>query len=185
MGGRRGASIRHSRVGTRFCLEMTLLNFWMKLLQKWYFRTKINEHYHRILHVQISLDSKFLLHQTIFIFGTNFQRKMYFQSKIQKNEHHYWFLHIRISLNTNFQLKLTNAIFWTKFVKISSYFQSKTDKRDTTIELCIFKLVLVPNLSLNWQFWLFWPDLPKKWLFWSKTEKGNTTYSPHISAYSN
>ena len=182
MGGRRGASIRHSRVGTRFCLEMTLLNFWMKLLQKWYFRTKINEHYHRILHVQISLDSKFLLHQTIFIFGTNFQRKMYFQSKIQKNEHHYWFLHIRISLNTNFQLKLTNAIFWTKFVKISSYFQSKTDKRDTTIELCIFELVFVSNFTLNKQFWIVRPNLLKKDIFGQEQKRWTSSLN---SIYSN
>ena len=34
------ASIRHSRVGTKFRLKMTLLNFWIKLTQKGYFRTK-------------------------------------------------------------------------------------------------------------------------------------------------
>ena len=62
--------------------------------------------------------------------------------KNTKNEHHYWILHIRISLSTNFQLKLTIAIFWTKFAKKGSYFQSKTDKIDTTIEFCIFELVL-------------------------------------------
>ena len=30
------------------------------------------------------------------------------------------------------------------------------------IEVCLFKLVLVPNFSWNWQFWIFRPDLPKK-----------------------
>ena len=70
----------------------------------------------------------------------------------QKNEHHYWILHIRISLSTNFQLKLTIAIFWTKFAKKGSYFQSKTDKIDTTIEFCIFELVFVSNLTSNKQF---------------------------------
>ena len=30
-------SIRHSRVGTKFYLKMTLLNFWIKLTQKGYF----------------------------------------------------------------------------------------------------------------------------------------------------
>ena len=54
---------------------MTLLNFWIKLTQKGYFRTKKNENYHRILHIQINLDSKFQLQQTILIFGTNFQKK--------------------------------------------------------------------------------------------------------------
>ena len=30
------------------------------------------------------------------------------------------------------------------------------------IEFRLFKLALVPNFSLNWQFWFFWPDLSKK-----------------------
>ena len=54
---------------------MTLLNFWIKLTQKGYFRTKKNENYHRILHTQINLDSKFQLQQIILSFGTNFQEK--------------------------------------------------------------------------------------------------------------
>ena len=33
---------------------------------------------------------------------------------------------------------------------------------NTTIEFCIFELVLVPNFSLNWKFWLFRPNVPKK-----------------------
>ena len=30
------------------------------------------------------------------------------------------------------------------------------------IEFRMFKLVMIPNFSFNWQFWLFWPDSPKK-----------------------
>ena len=41
------------------------------------------------------------------------------------------------------------------------YFRSKTEKVNI-IEFCIFKLVSVPNLCFNWQFWFFWPDLSKK-----------------------
>ena len=63
---------------------MTLLNFWIKLTQKGYFRTKKNENYHRILHVQINLDSKFQLQQTILIFETNSPKKVYLRSKTQK-----------------------------------------------------------------------------------------------------
>ena len=85
-GGRGRTSIRHSRVGTKFRLKMTLLNFWIKLTQKGYFRTKKNENYHRILHIQINLDSKFQLQQTILIFGTNFQKK-YTSSRKQKNHY--------------------------------------------------------------------------------------------------
>ena len=39
------------------------------------FSNQKNENYHRILDVQINLDSKFQLQQTILIFGTNFQKK--------------------------------------------------------------------------------------------------------------
>ena len=38
----------------------------------------------------------------------------------------------------------------------------KKDKINIIIEFHIFNLVLVPSFSLNWQFWLFWLDLPKK-----------------------
>ena len=82
-------------LGTKFRLKLTLLNFWIKL----------------ILHSHINQDSKFQLQRTILIFGTNFQKKVYFRSKTEKSEHHYWILHNWISLSTNFQFKLTIAIF--------------------------------------------------------------------------
>ena len=44
------------------------------------------------------------------------------------------------------------------------------------IKFCIFKLVLVPNFSLNWQFWIFWLDLPEKGF--SDLEQKKLT--PHI-----
>ena len=47
-----------SRVGTKFRLEITLFNFWIKLTQKTCFQTK-KENYHRIPNIQINLDSKF------------------------------------------------------------------------------------------------------------------------------
>ena len=85
-----------SRVGTKFCLKMTLMNFWIKLTQKEYFGIKkdlsytiIILNYHRILQIQINLDSTFELQQTILIFGTTFQNKVYFQLKTQKYERYY------------------------------------------------------------------------------------------------
>ena len=89
-----------------------------------------------------------LIQQIILIFGTNFQTKVVLIENT-KNEHHYWILDIRISLSTNFQLKLTIGIFRTKFAKKGSYFQSKTDKIDSTIEFYIFELVFVSNFTLN------------------------------------
>ena len=59
-------------------------------------------------------------------------------------------LHKHIVSNSG--CKLTIAIFWTKFAKKGSYFQSKTNKIDTTVEFCIFELVFVSNFTLNRQF---------------------------------
>ena len=40
---------------------------------------------------------------------------------------------------------------------------------NSAIEFYILELVCVPDFSLNWQFWFFESNLPKKWCFWSKT----------------
>ena len=52
-------------------------------------------------------------------------------------------------------------IFWTTFIK-KGYFRSKRENSNITIEFSIFKLVYVPNLILNRQFWFFGPTLPKR-----------------------
>ena len=63
---------------------------------------------------------------------------------------------IRISLNTNFQPKLTILIFGPNLPKKSSYFQSKTDKIDTTIEFCIFELVFGIRFHFEQTIFNFW-----------------------------
>ena len=83
---RGGSTIRHSRVGTKFCFKMTL-EFLDQVDRV--FPNLINENYLCILHIQIILDCKFQLQQTILIFVTNFQKTVYFQLKTQKSEHHY------------------------------------------------------------------------------------------------
>ena len=40
---REGTSIRHLRIGNKFCLKMTPLNFWIKLTQKGHYQTLKNE----------------------------------------------------------------------------------------------------------------------------------------------
>ena len=65
--------------------------------------------------------------------------------------------------------------FWNKVAQ-ERYLWSKTEKVNIIIEFRIFKLVLVPNFSLNWQFWFFWPDLPKKGFSGLKQKK----WTPHI-----
>ena len=44
----------------------------------------------------------------------------------------------------------------------------KTEKVNTTIEFYIFELVYVPNLTLNKQFWILGPNLPKKGIYGQK-----------------
>ena len=89
---------------------------------------------------------------------------------------------IRISLNTSFQLKLTILIFGPNLPKNSSYFQSKIDKIDTTIEFCLFELVFVSNFTLNKQFSIFGPNLPKKDIYGQKQKNWISSLN---SAYSN
>ena len=94
-------------------------------------------------------------------FGLNLPTKgSYFQSKTNKR-HHHWISHIRTSLCIKFNFKQTILNFWTKFTQ-ERYLCSKTEKVNIIIEFRMFKLVLVPNFSLNWQYWFFWLDLPKK-----------------------
>ena len=68
-------------------------------------------------------------------------------------------------------------IFWLKH-SISGPKQEKWILQFSNfaiMQLCIFKLVLIQNSSLTWQYWFFGPNLPKKGYFLSKTEKVNTT----------
>ena len=84
-------------------------------------------------------------------------------------------MHIRISLRIKVHFEQTILSFWTKF-SLERYLWSKTEKLNIIIEFRLFKLVLVPNFSLNWQFWFFWPDLPKKGFSGLKQKK----LTPHI-----
>ena len=68
---------------------------------------------------------------------------------VQKSEHHHWILQIPISLVTKFHLKLASFIFWAKFA-LQRCFWYKIEKRNYAIEFQIFKLVEIPNFSLNW-----------------------------------
>ena len=61
------------------------------------------EHCDSILHIQISLSTKFQLKLTIVIFRTKFAQKGYFQSQTEK-------MSITIELHINFQLRLTVSI---------------------------------------------------------------------------
>ena len=85
-------------------------------------KTKKTEHPHWILHIEISLSTKFQLKLTILIFLEHVcPKKRYLQSKTL-NELYHRILHNQISLGTEFQFKQTTLILWTKFA-IKGYFQ--------------------------------------------------------------
>ena len=131
------------------------------------------ENHHRILHIRISLGSKFQLHQTIVIFGRNLPRKSQFesiQSKATKNEHQHWIFHTRVSLITKFQLKLTILTFLDQ-ICLKKVFWSKPRTVSTTTELCICALELVSNFSLTDNFGFLEQICPKKGIFGRKQKK--------------
>ena len=86
-----------------------------------------------ILHIQISLDTKFQLKLTTLMFWTKFAAKRYFLSKSKKSEQHHWVLQIPISLGIKFQLKLTILISRLNLPK-KGYFSSKTEKANITTQ---------------------------------------------------
>ena len=78
-----------------------------------------SEHHHWILHVPVSLGTKFQLKLTILICLDQIWSKREFPVWNRESEHHHWILHIRISLEleARFQLKLTILNFCSKFVQ--------------------------------------------------------------------
>ena len=60
-------------------------------------------------------------------------------------------------------------------------YRSKTEKVHNTIEFCKFELAIIPNFSLNWQFWFFGPNLLMEYFWKKKTEKVNINTEIWIS----
>ena len=72
-----------------------------------------SEPHQKLLHIQISLGTKFRLNLTLLIFWTKLTQKGYFRSKERGNCHR--ILHIRIILGSKFQFIQTILIFETNF----------------------------------------------------------------------
>ena len=78
-------------LGTKFHFKQIILNFRAKFAQKRYFSQKQkSEQHHWILHIRISLGTKFYFDQ-FWILELNLP-----------SEHHHWILHIWISVGTKF-----------------------------------------------------------------------------------
>ena len=91
------------------------------------------------MHIRISVNTKFQLKLTNLIFPTKIaqtrisglKQKKKTTKKIRKKAP--W-------NSAEFYFKLRISIFWTTFAQ-KGYSQSKADKMNTTIEICIFELV--------------------------------------------
>ena len=112
-----------------------------------------SEHHYWILCIWISQGTKLQLKLTILILWTKFTQ-IWYLVKVGKKWTTNEFCIFQIS---RYQTSASTIKFAQK-----GYFQSKTEKVNSTTKFCIFKLVLVPNFSLNWQFWLSGLNLPKK-----------------------
>ena len=124
------------------------------------FKSRNKEHHHWILHIHISVGTKFYLKLTILIFLSGFAQKGFFCSKAKKvnTTIFYIILHIKIVLcEISAQ---TDKFNFLDQIFPKRYFRWRTEKVNIIIELCIFKLVFVTNFCLNWKFLFFWPDLP-------------------------
>ena len=60
------------------------------------------------------------------------------------------------------------------------YFQSKWEKVNTTIELCIFELVQVPNFNWNWHLWYLEQICPKKIFLEENRKREDQLWIQHI-----
>ena len=128
--------------------------FWTKVTQKGYFAfktEKVNTTFESWIFKLAKIYTQFQFELTILIFWTKFLPKRYVLSTTQKM-HSTIMLHIYISLGTNFQPKLIILFFLL----------SNLPKQNSTVEFCIFKLALIPNFWVNWQFWVFGPNLSNK-----------------------
>ena len=122
-----------------FSLSWQFQFFWANLPNKVFSISNWKiEHHYWVLHIWISTGTKFPLKPTILIFWTKFTPKEYL-AKIGKKWTTYKFCIFQISRN---QISTARMKFTPK-----GYFQSKTEKVNSTTKFRIFKLVLVPNFS--------------------------------------
>ena len=69
-------------------------------------------------------------------------------------------MNIRISLCIKFHFEKTIWSFWTKFTQERYLFKNRKSEHHHWIPH--IQISLVPNFTINWQIWFFWPGLRKK-----------------------
>ena len=148
-------------------------------------KNRKSEHHHWIPHIQISLGTKFQLKLTILIFWPDLPKKGFSGLKQKKWTPHilYIILHIQISLVRNFS---SNWQFWFFGPNLpKKVFPVKNWKSEHHHSIPHIQISLGTKFQLKLTILIFLTRFAQKGFFWSKTEKVNTTYFLHNSAYSN
>ena len=117
--------------------KFKILIFLTNLSRKGLFRSKHEKkkNRHQILHIRISLGTKFQLQQTILVFLNHiYPKKKILSMKIRNNKHRHWILHIQISRSTNIWLKLPILKFGRNLPEKGICYQKQ--KKWTLIEFC-------------------------------------------------
>ena len=141
------------------------MNFWTKLTQKRYFRSKKEkkENHHRILHIWISLGSKVQPQQTILIFRNKFAPKKNTSSQKQKKLTSSY--EIQISLTTKFQLKLTILIFFLEEICWKNVFPVEIRKSEHHHWILDIRISLGTKFQLKLTIMIFWTKFTRKGYF--------------------
>ena len=156
-------------LGTKFHLKLTRLNFWVKLIQKGYFRTQKKKKLKITLHKQCCIFRPNLLNKDIY--G---QKQIKWTSSLNST--------YQISLGTKFQLKLTILIFLTRFAQ-NGFFWSNREKASTTYFLhnSAYSNKSGAKFQLKLTVLIFWTKFAQKSISSQKLTKWtsslNSTYS--------
>ena len=87
--------------------------------------------------------------------------KKVFVVEKRKREHDHSILNTRIILDIQYSFK---QCWICENISLKNVFLTKNVKRtyiEFFIEFCIFELVFVPSLNLNWKFWFLGPNVSK------------------------
>ena len=143
-------------------------------------KNKKSEQYHWILHIRISLATKFRLQLIILTFWAKFAQKGYFQSKTERMNIH-WILHVRIRVGTKFQLKMRILIFLDEICpkRVITLQNKKSEQYHWILHI---RISLGTKFRLQLVILTFCANLPKNGISDQKQKKWTSQLN---SAYSN
>ena len=148
------------------------------------FKNRKSEHHHWIPHIKI-LVPNFSFKWQFWFFWPDLPKKGFSGLKQKKRTPliFYIILHIKFSLVQNFS---SNWQFWFFRPNLpKKVFPVKNWKRDHHHWILHIQISLGARFQVKLTILIFLTRFTQKGFFWFKTEKENTTYFVHNSAYSN